>query len=62
VTYDDDGTAAMNFHSLIQKENPLSLRERAREREYKSGNCLISPPLPNPLPEGEGVKGVILYD
>jgi hypothetical protein len=39
-----------------QTEHPLSHRERARERGYKTRPlALFLPPLPNPPPEGEGV-------
>jgi hypothetical protein len=39
------------IRSGARKIHSLSLRERARERGYKSGFVYLSP-LPNPLPEG----------
>jgi len=51
------------------KENPFSLREKARKPSpsgrrpgrgdiKNQGVLLFLSPLPNPLPEGEGVSGV----
>jgi hypothetical protein len=41
---------------VAAKENPFSLREKARKRGYKLSSHPDFPPLPNPLPEGEGVN------
>ena len=44
----------MNISYYKKTEHPLSLRERAREREYKLGSDADFTPSPQPSPGGRG--------
>jgi len=39
-----------------------AVAEKARMRGFKLGSCPVLSPLPNPLPEGEGVNGIVVFD
>jgi len=48
----------MKYDHGRHESHPFSLREKARKRGYKRRQLSDLPPLPNPLPEGEGTHGV----